>query len=216
MRRMPVALIGALWMTASVAHGGEPSEPVLQRAARALGANQGVFVQADDGTVLAAQAADWPVAPASVAKVASTLALLERLGPGHRLHTTILAGSPPHDGLLGGNLVGDGGGDPSLVYENAFLMLRRLRAIGVRAVAGDLVVRGPFVFNWHPDPDGARFRLALSGRDGAEAWAAVERTIPWKGPERLSDAGIAFADQAGSDGALRKILVHRSPPLLPL
>jgi len=81
-------------------------------------------------------------------------------------------------------------------------------------VAGDLVVRGPFVFNWHPDPDGSRFRLALSGRDGAEAWAAVERTIPWKGPGRLSDAAIAFADQAASDGSVRKILVHRSPPLV--
>jgi D-alanyl-D-alanine carboxypeptidase/D-alanyl-D-alanine-endopeptidase (penicillin-binding protein 4) len=214
MRRLLMGLVGVLWLTGVAGHAGEPSEPALQGAARMLGANQGVFVQADDGTVLAAQATDWPVHPASVAKVASTLALLERLGPGHRFRTSILTGGPLQDGRLGGNLVVEGGGDPSLVYENAFLMLRRLRTIGLRTVAGDLVVRGPFVFNWRPDPDGSRFRLALSGRDGAPAWAAVEKMMPWKGPAHLNDAGIAFSGQTGSGGPVSRVLVHRSPPLV--
>jgi D-alanyl-D-alanine carboxypeptidase/D-alanyl-D-alanine-endopeptidase (penicillin-binding protein 4) len=193
---------------------GEAFEPPLQSAARALGSDQGVYAEAQDGSVLAAQAADRPVHPASVNKIASSLAVLQRLGPGHRFQTNLLADGPLLDGQLSGNLVVEGGGDPSLVYENAFLMLRRLRVLGVRAVAGGLVVHGPFVFNWHPDPDGSRLRLALSGRDGAPAWTSLERLVPWNGPRRLDDAAIGFRGRPVLDGAASRILVHRSPPLV--
>src|SRR5262249_6941247 len=188
-------LVGVVWM--ALAGCTEDAacqvlEPPLQSAARGLGSDQGVYAEAQDGSVLAAQAADRPVHPASVNKIASSLAVLQRLGPGHRFQTNVLADGPLLDGQLAGNLVVEGGGDPSLVYENAFLMLRRLRALGVRTVAGDVVVRGPFVFNWHPDPNGARFRLALSGRDGAPAWASLERLAPWNRPRRPVDAAISF------------------------
>src|SRR5262249_56993513 len=185
MRSLLVVLVGLLWIAGFARHAGALPEPPLQAAARALGEDQGVFAEAENGTVLAAQAADRPVHPASVTKVASSLALLEQLGPAHRFQTSILAGGPLHDGRVGGNLVVEGGGDPALVYENAFLVLRRLRALGIRTVAGGLVVHGAFLFNWHPDPDGSRLRLTLSGRDGAPAWATVEKLIPWKGPARL-------------------------------
>src|SRR5262249_3066383 len=175
---------------------GQAIEPPPQRAAPALrsglGSDRGVYAGAQDGSVLAAQAPDRPVHPASVNKIASSLAVLQRLGPGYRFQTNLLADGPLVDGQLAGNLVVEGSGDPSLVYENAFLMLRRLRVLGVRAVAGDVVVRGPFVFNWHPDPNGSRFRLALSGRDGAPAWSSLERLVPWNGPRRLADAAIVF------------------------
>jgi len=212
-----VVLVGVAWMALAgrTEHAaGQVFEPPLQSAARVLGNDQGVYAEAQDGSVLAAQAAERPVHPASVNKIASSLAVLQRLGPGHRFQTNLLAGGPLLDGQLAGNLVVEGSGDPALVYENAFLMLRRLRALGVRGVAGDLVVRGPFVFNWHPDPDGSRFRLALGGHDGAPAWASVERLVPWNGPRRLDDAAIVFRRRPVSDGLASRILVHRSPPLV--
>jgi len=46
-----------------------------------LGDDQGVYVEAADGTALLAQAAAKPVHPASVSKVPTTLALLRKLGP---------------------------------------------------------------------------------------------------------------------------------------
>ena len=212
-----VVLVGVVWMALAGRTedaAGQAFEPPLQSAARGLGSDQGVYAEAQDGSVLAAQAADRPVHPASVNKIASSLAVLQRLGPGHRFQTNVLADGPLLDGQLAGNLVVEGGGDPSLVYENAFLMLRRLRALGVRTVAGDVVVRGPFVFNWHPDPNGARFRLALSGRDGAPAWASLERLAPWNGPQRLVDAAIVFRGRPASNGPASRVLVHRSPPLV--
>ena len=212
-----VVLVGIVWVALAGRTRdatGQSFDPSLQSAARGLGSDQGVYAEAQDGAVLAAQAADRPVHPASVNKIASSLAVLQRLGPGHRFETDLLADGPLLNGQLGGNLVVEGGGDPSLVYENAFLMLRRLRVLGVRAVAGDLIVRGPFVFNWHPDPDGSRFRLALSGHDGAPAWASVGRLVPWNGPRRLDDAAIVFRRGPVSDGPASRILVHRSPPLV--
>jgi len=212
-----VVLVGVAWMALAgrTEHAaGQVFEPPLQSAARVLGNDQGVYAEAQDGSVLAAQAAERPVHPASVNKIASSLAVLQRLGPGHRFQTSVLADGPILDGQVAGNLVVEGGGDPSLVYENAFLMLRRLRALGVRVVAGDVVVRGPFVFNWHPDPNGARFRLALSGRDGAPAWALLERLAPWNGPRRLVDAAIVFRGRPASNEPASRILVHRSPPLV--
>lgn len=192
------------------------AEPPLQTAARTLlGEGQGVFAEAADGTVLASQAADRPVHPASVTKVASSLALLERLGPAHRFETRLLAGGDVRDGRLTGDLVVQAGGDPTLVYENAFLMLGRLRALGVREITGGLTVHGPLLFNWKPDPAGERLRRALAGRDGAPAWSAVRTFLPLRGLLHLHDAGLAFAGTAAGNGTPpRALVVNRSPPLV--
>src|SRR5262249_57036345 len=119
MRSLLVVLVGLLWIAGFARHAGALPEPPLQAAARALGEDQGVFAEAENGTVLAAQAADRPVHPASVTKVASSLALLEQLGPAHRFQTSIVAGGPPQDGRGGGNPVGEGGGGPPPGSEKA-------------------------------------------------------------------------------------------------
>ena len=105
-----------------------------------VGADQGVYARAEDGTVLAEVVADRPVHPASVSKVATTLALLRRLGPEHRFETRLSAGGPiGAAGVIGGDLVVEAEGDPFLVYESAFLMLDALNRQGVHRVAGRLV-----------------------------------------------------------------------------
>src|SRR4030081_3805758 len=85
------------------ASGGEL--PSLATDARAiLGADQGVYVEAADGTVLLAQAAAHPVHPAAVSKVPTTLALLRKLGPEHRFVTTFAGSGRIVDGTLYGDL----------------------------------------------------------------------------------------------------------------
>ncbi len=211
---LAVALIGLLATRAAAAELA--TEPPLQAAARSLlGEGQGVLAVAADGTVLAAQAADAAVHPASVTKLATSLALLERLGPSHRFETRVLAAGEVRDGRLLGDLVIKAGGDPTLVYENAFLILAKLRALGVREITGGLDVHGPLVFNWKPDPAGDRLRLALTGRDGKPAWAAVRALLPLRGLLQLHDVGLAFAGAGGSNGAPhRSLVVNRSPTLV--
>ena len=193
------------------------AEPPFQTLARELvGADQGVYVQAEDGSVLASVAADRPVHPASVTKIATTLALLQRLGPAFRFETRLLATGPVRQGTLEGDLIVQAGTDPFLVSENAHVMLLELHREGIRSVEDDLRVEGTLLFNWSPDPEGRALRRALEGRTGGEAWAAVRAAradAPATGPREVA---LRFADHraAREDGAPRLLVLHRSPPLI--
>lgn len=89
--------------------------------------------------------ADAPMNPASVMKLVTTYAALELLGPAYTWRTAAYAGAPARDGVLDGDLYLRGGGDPHFGFEQFWLLLRQLRARGVREVRGDLVLdRGAF------------------------------------------------------------------------
>jgi D-alanyl-D-alanine carboxypeptidase/D-alanyl-D-alanine-endopeptidase (penicillin-binding protein 4) len=198
--------------------------PDLAATARSiLGAGQGVYVEAGDGTVLLAQAAEHPVHPASVSKVPTTLALLRKLGAEHRFVTRFIADGPIHDGTLAGDLTVESGGDPYFVDENALLVVERLNALGVQRVAGSLRVRGAFTFDWKIDADAGRLRQAMSGMAPAAAWAAVRdihaanagAAIAYAPPPPSLVFGSA-ADDVTSPRVERTLLVHSSQPLLAL
>ncbi|WPC06708.1 D-alanyl-D-alanine carboxypeptidase/D-alanyl-D-alanine-endopeptidase [Pseudomonas benzenivorans] len=90
--------------------------------------------------------ADISVNPASAMKLVTTYAALELLGPTHQWTTEFHTDGPLKDGVLQGNLYLKGGGDPKLNMEKLWLLLRDLRANGVRQVSGDLVLdRSHFV-----------------------------------------------------------------------
>ena len=90
--------------------------------------------------------ADAPVNPASIAKLATTFAALELLGPAYSWPTPVFVDGPVVAGTLQGNLYLQGRGDPKLVIERLWLLLRRVRALGIERVAGDIVLdRGAFV-----------------------------------------------------------------------
>jgi D-alanyl-D-alanine carboxypeptidase/D-alanyl-D-alanine-endopeptidase (penicillin-binding protein 4) len=182
----------------------------LQRLATAhFAANQGVFVETESGTVLVAQQESHPVHPASVTKVATTLALLERLGDKHRFDTRFVAGAPIVDGKLDGDLIVQADGDAFLIYENAFLMLRKLNAMGLHEVTGDIKVEGPLLFNWKPDPAGERLKRALQGLDGAEAWAAIGEA-----PARLKTVALRFDGKSSQPQPGKTLVTNHSPPLM--
>ncbi len=78
--------------------------------------------------------------PASCAKLLTTLAALEILGPNYRWKTRWLAESfNEKTGLVKG-LTFVGGGDPHYVIERLWLAAERLKAIGVRTIEGDIGV----------------------------------------------------------------------------
>ncbi len=77
--------------------------------------------------------------PASTMKLVTTYAALELLGPAYTWKTSVYAGGRLASGVLQGNLILKGRGDPKLTLENFWLLLRRLRALGLRDIRGDLV-----------------------------------------------------------------------------
>jgi D-alanyl-D-alanine carboxypeptidase/D-alanyl-D-alanine-endopeptidase (penicillin-binding protein 4) len=81
-----------------------------------------------------------PMNPASTMKLVTTLAGLELLGPQFVWNTEALATAPVTNGVLEGDLYLRGRGDPQLVIENFWLLVQRLRGLGIREIRGDLVL----------------------------------------------------------------------------
>ena len=81
-----------------------------------------------------------PMNPASVMKLVTTYAALELLGPAYRWKTEIYATAPVREGVLDGDLVFKGYGDPRLDLEAFWVLLRALRGKGLHSIRGDLVL----------------------------------------------------------------------------
>ena len=84
--------------------------------------------------------ADLPVNPASLMKLITTLAGLELLGPSWTWNTPVWLQGQVSEGVLDGNLVIKGVGDPKLVLERLWLLLRRVQQMGVTDIRGDIVL----------------------------------------------------------------------------
>ena len=90
--------------------------------------------------------ADQPANPASLMKLLTTFSALELLGPAWSWSTPVWLQGTLRDGVLDGNLVIKGSGDPKLVIERMWLLLRRVQQLGVREIRGDIVLdRAAFV-----------------------------------------------------------------------
>jgi len=81
-----------------------------------------------------------PMNPASTMKLLTTFAGLELLGPGYRWRTEAYAEGKIVDGVLHGNLVLKGYGDPKVTLEQFQDLVSRLRATGLTTIRGDLVL----------------------------------------------------------------------------
>nr|WP_298250599.1 D-alanyl-D-alanine carboxypeptidase/D-alanyl-D-alanine-endopeptidase [uncultured Halomonas sp.] len=94
-----------------------------------------------DGGVLATIEPRRQLAPASVSKSYMAAAALNRWGPQHRFTTRLVSEARLDDrGILQGDLMLDGGGDPALTTEDLWRLVQRLHQAGVRGVNGRLRV----------------------------------------------------------------------------
>ena len=84
--------------------------------------------------------AEVPRNPASSIKLLTTFVALDVLGPTYSWPTKLYALGPIKDGVLDGDLVLKGYGDPYLIVEEFWKLLGELRARGVQTINGDLVI----------------------------------------------------------------------------
>jgi len=92
------------------------------------------------GQPLFAQHPERPRNPASVMKLVTTFAALELLGPDYRWRTDAYLGGPLDNGVLHGDLVLKGRGDPKITVEQWQAFMGALRANGLSAIDGDLIL----------------------------------------------------------------------------
>ncbi|MHB1569441.1 MAG: D-alanyl-D-alanine carboxypeptidase/D-alanyl-D-alanine-endopeptidase [Solirubrobacteraceae bacterium] len=166
-------------------------ERLLGRQLRIAGRQSGALVvDLSTGQTLFQSRAGIGRAPASVEKLWTTVATLQRLGPRARFHTTLLGTGSQRGGVWRGDLYLHGGGDPTFSdtafdqawYENLGPtpneLARQLLARGIRRVSGRLYAdeslfdrrRGGLLTNQLADlPDLAGQLSALTFDHGATA-----------------------------------------------
>jgi serine-type D-Ala-D-Ala carboxypeptidase/endopeptidase (penicillin-binding protein 4) len=140
MTRVTLLVLALLALAAAPAQaaGLTYTKRVLNREMRAAGAYSGAYVvDVDTGRTLYSRRADVPRMPASVEKLyTSSTALLLYGAQGH-LTTTVLADAlPDATGLVPGNLVLRGGGDPTLDKSSLAALATELVNGGLSHVEG--------------------------------------------------------------------------------
>lgn len=173
------ALVGRAWAEAPeisirpVARPGSarptpiPSAEDLVRDAGLSGEVGFVVINMSDGRVLEDGKPELGLPPASVAKSMTALYALDALGADYRFATSVHALGPVTDGIVEGDLVLAGGGDPTLDTDRLAELAAALKRAGIREVRGDFLVWGgalPFARGIDgAQPDHVGYNPAVSG-----------------------------------------------------
>lgn len=119
------------------------------------------------GALLEARLPQQGLPPASTAKAITAGFAIERLGLSHRFETRLIATGPVAGGVVQGDLVLAGGGDPTLDTDRLAALAAALAAAGVRGVTGRFLLWSgarPMVERIDPgQPDHVGYNPALSG-----------------------------------------------------
>jgi D-alanyl-D-alanine carboxypeptidase/D-alanyl-D-alanine-endopeptidase (penicillin-binding protein 4) len=165
MRGGGLAVIGAAAIAVHAAAHADELPPEIERVliGHAIPATEvSIVVQAvDDEKPLLSHLPDVPRSPASVMKVVTTWSALEYLGPAYTWPTEVYFLGPFDGRKLDGDLAIKGYGDPYLVVEEVWKLLRALRRMGLTEITGDLVLDDTHFAIDEPDPgafDGQPYR----------------------------------------------------------
>lgn len=101
----------------------------------------GIWVKPIDGdTPIISHLASTPRIPASTQKLVTTAIALDVLGEQYRWRTRLYVDGVVVGGVLHGNLIIKGGGDPSMTHERLSAMFAQLRGRGIHRIKGDIIV----------------------------------------------------------------------------
>ncbi|MBS0316503.1 MAG: D-alanyl-D-alanine carboxypeptidase/D-alanyl-D-alanine-endopeptidase [Proteobacteria bacterium] len=167
--RLLLAAAALAWPLAEAQPLPAPVAAALARAGVPASSVGIVVLPLDGGPARLRHRANEAMNPASVMKLVTTNAALDRLGPDFTWKTRFYADGRLEGGVLDGNLVIRGGGDPKWVIERITADFQNLVALGVHEVRGDIVLDSS-IFEVPPhDPaafDGAPLRPYNSAPDG--------------------------------------------------
>jgi len=142
--------------------------------------------------------AELPMNPASVMKLVTTYAGLDLLGPSHLWRTRVYTQGYIQGGVLHGDLLIKGSGDPKLVLERIQDLMRAIQDKGIRAIDGNILLDNS-VFKLPPhDP-------AAFDDDPLRPYNA--------GPDGLLLNFKALILRFTPDPAGRRVLVQSEPPI---
>lgn len=177
----------------------------------------------DSGRAVSRHGEHLMLIPASTTKVVSTYAMLKTWKPDFQVETEVW-GQLDATGTVVGDLVFKGGGDPFLVTERLYHLVRQLRELGVKRVAGELRLDqsafddqrwGTGWENTTADttpaivPFGVNFGRDARGRIVPD----VDRVAREELLTIFQDVGIPVGGRKGLTDAPVKLLAFPSPPV---
>ena len=179
-----------------------------------LAESQGIWMQSGP-MLMANHQGTTPLPAASLTKIATSLVALKTWGPDHQFETLISATGPIVNGVLQGDLVITGGGDPMFVWEEAIALGNTLNKMGIKQVKGNLLISGNFAMNFEPNPilAGQMLKQALNYTTWTRPANYIYSIMP-KGtakPQVVIAGGVKLATQANPQQTL--VVRHRSLPL---
>jgi serine-type D-Ala-D-Ala carboxypeptidase/endopeptidase (penicillin-binding protein 4) len=182
---------------------------------------QGIWLQSGS-TLLASNQGTTALPAASLTKIATSLAALQTWGTDHQFETLITATGTIQNGVLQGDLVIQGGGDPRFVFEEAIALGNALNKIGVTRIAGNLLVTHNFMMSFNDDPveSGKLLKQALTPKDWDED-AKYEYALLPEGTRKptVTIAGtVRLISSAKIETTPKQTLLmrHRSLPMIDL
>ena len=167
LRPVPRPAAGLARVAVATKSPAAPSAAALIEAAKLSGHVAFAVADSRSGLLLESHEPDYAQPPASVTKTVTALYALDALGPGHRFVTRLIATGPVSGGVLKGDLILAGGGDPTLDTDALADMAQKLRAAGVARVSGRFLVWGGALPSLHEidrgQPDHVGYNPAISG-----------------------------------------------------
>lgn len=115
----------------------EPLRSVLSRH-KQNPKHYGIWVQRASGPLIAHQS-DRQMVPASLSKLITAAAVLEKVPLDTQFSTTLWRAGEIENGELKGDLILKGGGDPGFVSESMWVLVNEFRRLGVQKISGTLI-----------------------------------------------------------------------------
>jgi serine-type D-Ala-D-Ala carboxypeptidase/endopeptidase (penicillin-binding protein 4) len=161
--------------------------PTLPVSSYQVGTEVGyLLVDLESGLEQASLNADLPLIPASTVKLATAVVALDVLGPEHRFSTELLAAGAIRGGVLEGDLILRGGGDPALDVADLLGLAIRLDIVGIRRVDGRFLIDDsalPRLSEIDPDqPAEAAYNPGI----GALSVAFNRVRVSWRGGQEVA------------------------------
>ncbi|MBD2195597.1 MULTISPECIES: D-alanyl-D-alanine carboxypeptidase [Calothrix] len=179
-----------------------------------LAPSQGIWMQSGP-MLMANHQGTTPLPAASLTKIATSLVAFKTWGPNHQFETLVSATGPIVNGVLQGDLVITGGGDPMMVWEEAIALGNTLNRMGIKQVKGNLVITGSFSMNFqrHPLLAGQIFKQALNSSTWTRPAIYIHSIMP-KGTAKPQVAIAGTVKVEAQPNAQRAVLIrHLSLPM---
>ncbi len=219
-------------LTPSLGHASDAVDRFV--AARATDPSSVAVVMIDlaDGKVKESYNADVALIPASVMKSVTIATLLGQTGINYRYHTRLHAAGAVHNGVLDGNLIIQGGGDPSLNSKVEPLTedfvrecVNAMREAGIERITGRIIADEEIFPGPAVPPSWMQADLSQSYGTGChglnfENNSVGSRSVPnpagvlqTRLKNELTRAGIAVEGASVHSGEERLLVDHQSAPV---